>query len=178
VPDFGIDEGGSLVLGHGPRSFTVGFDELLKPYVVDGAGVRKRRCRSRAPKTTPAWPGRGGPIRGVEEGRAHRVGDQIRRLERAMVAGREWTGAEFRALFVDHPLLVRRLVWGTGDGASFRMAEDRTFAGADDDGLCSAHPSPRVTAACCRGCLHFENGETFERRIESAPSRRPGWHPS
>ncbi|MEK8174305.1 DUF4132 domain-containing protein [Streptomyces sp. M19] len=39
---------------------------------------------------------------------------QVRRLEDAMVAGRGWTTAEFRELFVSHPLLshlVRRLVW-------------------------------------------------------------------
>jgi len=78
--------------------------------------------------------------------------DQIRRLERAMVAQRRWTGAEFRDLFVAHPVLwhiVRRLVWAVyedagarEDGAqagesvlrtAFRVAEDRSFATVDDD---------------------------------------------
>lgn len=67
--------------------------------------------------------------------------DQIRRLEQAMVTRRRWTGAEFRQLFVGHPLvwhLVRRLVWGRYDeqGAlvgALRVAEDRTFADVDDD---------------------------------------------
>lgn len=35
VPDLGLDPGGSLALDYGPRQFTVGFDERLKPYVAD-----------------------------------------------------------------------------------------------------------------------------------------------
>ena len=58
-----------------------------------------------------------------------------------MVTGRRWSGAEFRALFVEHPLmrlLGRRLVWGEDDGAgalraTFRIAEDGTFADVADE---------------------------------------------
>ncbi|HNH48606.1 MAG TPA: polymerase, partial [Myxococcota bacterium] len=32
VPDLGLEEDGSLVLDFGPRQYTVGFDELLRPY--------------------------------------------------------------------------------------------------------------------------------------------------
>jgi hypothetical protein len=61
-----------------------------------------------------------------------------------MVTQRDWTAAEFRELFVQHPLvwhLVRRLVW-LADGAegvdgptttAFRVAEDRSFADVNDD---------------------------------------------
>ena len=55
VPDFGLDADGSLGLDYGPRRFTVGFDEPLKPYVVDEDGKRPGRCRSRARRTTPSW---------------------------------------------------------------------------------------------------------------------------
>lgn len=64
--------------------------------------------------------------------------DQVRRLEAAMVAQRSWTMAEFRELFLRHPLLrhlVRRLVWlSETDGVttSFRVADDRTFANVED----------------------------------------------
>ncbi|WP_143220803.1 DUF4132 domain-containing protein [Actinomadura sp. CNU-125] len=58
------------------------------------------------------------------------LADRIERLEQAMLAGRTWTAAEFRAVLAEHPLLrpvVRRLVWSAGP-ASFRVAEDGTFA--------------------------------------------------
>lgn len=59
-----------------------------------------------------------------------------------MVEQRSWTAAEFRELFVQHPLvwhLVRRLVWltddtdGGGTVTAFRVAEDRSFADVHDD---------------------------------------------
>jgi hypothetical protein len=69
--------------------------------------------------------------------------DQVRRLEKAMVTNRRWTGTEFRRLFVGHPLLwhiVRRLVWVTFESAgagrpagSFRVAEDRSLSDVTDD---------------------------------------------
>ncbi|WP_030477218.1 WGR and DUF4132 domain-containing protein [Lentzea albidocapillata] len=62
--------------------------------------------------------------------------DQIQRLERAMVDQRTWTAEEFHTVLADHPLLwhiVRRLVWITAGGQSFRLAEDRTLADSGDD---------------------------------------------
>ena len=62
--------------------------------------------------------------------------DQIQRLERAMVDQRTWTAEEFQTVLAAHPLLwhlVRRLVWITAEGESFRLAEDRTLANAEDD---------------------------------------------
>jgi hypothetical protein len=64
--------------------------------------------------------------------------DQIARLEQAMVRQRDWPAAEFRTLLAGHPLLwhiVRRLVWIDADGATFRLAEDRTLADVNDDGF-------------------------------------------
>jgi hypothetical protein len=68
-----------------------------------------------------------------------------------MVRGRRWPLAEFRDLFVNHPLvwhIVRRLVLSAGhdkaghdkaqhDGTTttFRIAEDRTFADIDDEAI-------------------------------------------
>ncbi|PRY41720.1 DUF4132 domain-containing protein [Umezawaea tangerina] len=137
VPDFGLDDAASLVVDYGPRRFTVGFDKRLTPYVADGDGVRLKAL----PK----------PGVGDDQDLAAReyrrfvqlrkdvrtvAADQVRRFEAAMVAGRRWPVAEFRELFVAHPLLwhvVRRLVWVTGDGVSFRLAEDRTVADVHDD---------------------------------------------
>ena len=42
VPDFGLDERGTLMVDYGPRRFAVGFDEQLKPHVSDEAGHRRK----------------------------------------------------------------------------------------------------------------------------------------
>ncbi|GAA2454242.1 hypothetical protein GCM10010191_86380 [Actinomadura vinacea] len=42
VPGLGLDDGASLVLDYGPRRFTVGFDERLRPYVTDADGNRRK----------------------------------------------------------------------------------------------------------------------------------------
>ncbi|WP_084000299.1 DUF4132 domain-containing protein [Actinomadura kijaniata] len=140
VPDFGLDADGRLVLDYGPRRFTVGFDERLKPFVRDENGK---------PRTALPRPG----VKDDETlaGDAYKrfaalkkdvrtvASDQIHRLESAMVHRRRWTAAEFRDLFVAHPLLghlMRRLVWLAEDGnatTAFRVAEDGTFADVNDD---------------------------------------------
>ncbi len=61
-------------------------------------------------------------------------------LKPYVVTQRRWTAGEFRELFVAHPLLwhiARRLVWLIRDGDkqvdALRVAEDRTFADANDE---------------------------------------------
>ncbi|MEV5827403.1 hypothetical protein AB0L25_17665 [Spirillospora sp. NPDC052242] len=54
VPDFGLSADGSMVLDYGPRRFTVGFDEQLRPYVATSPAGCARPCRSRASRTTPS----------------------------------------------------------------------------------------------------------------------------
>lgn len=141
VPDFGLDTDGSTVVDYGTRSFTVGFDEQLRPYVLDGDGKRLkdlpkpgvRDDAELAPSERKRFMALKKDVRTI-------ASDQVRRLEAAMVTGRSWTAQEFAELFVGHPLLrhlVRRLVWlSETDGAArtaFRVAEDRTFADAEDD---------------------------------------------
>ncbi|HEX6361249.1 DUF4132 domain-containing protein [Actinophytocola sp.] len=145
VPDLGLDDDGSLVLDYGPRTFVVGFDERLVPYVVDETGARRkdlpkpgvRDDDNLAPASYKRFAALKKDVRTL-------AADQVRRLQQAMVEGRRWTTTEFRDLFVAHPVLrhvVRRLVWATyrgdepGDAVTltFRVAEDRTFAGVTDD---------------------------------------------
>ncbi len=140
VPDFGLDARGSLTLDYGPRQFTVGFDEQLKPYVADADGTRRkdlpkpgaRDDQDLAPAAHQRFTALKKDVRTVADA-------QIRRFEQAMIGQRRWPVTEFRRLFVDHPLLwhlVRRLVWCTGEaGQFFRVAEDRTFADVDDTTL-------------------------------------------
>ncbi|MCP2164022.1 WGR and DUF4132 domain-containing protein [Goodfellowiella coeruleoviolacea] len=144
VPDLGLNPDGSLTLDYGPRRFVVGFDEQLKPYVTDENGTRRKDLPKPGARDdqdlAPAAHKRFAALK--KDARAV-VADQLRRLERAMVTQRRWPAAEFRALFVDHPLiwhLVRRLVWASYDEAghlvrAFRVAEDRTLADVNDDSV-------------------------------------------
>ncbi|MBE1531492.1 DUF4132 domain-containing protein [Actinomadura algeriensis] len=136
VPPLGLDADGTMTLDYGPRGFRVGFDEQLKPFVTDEAGkVRKTLPKPGAkddPELAPAAHQRFADLK--KQARAV-ASEQIKRLERAMVAGRSWTPDEFRTIFAEHPLLrhvVRRLVWTTAS-ASFRVAEDGTYADVHDD---------------------------------------------
>ncbi|MEU6415333.1 DUF4132 domain-containing protein [Microbispora sp. NPDC046933] len=144
VPDFGLSADGSLTLDYGRRQFVVGFDEQLKPYVADSAGKRLKNLPKPGanddPELAPAAYQR---FAGLKKDVRAVAGDNIRRLEQAMVNRRRWSGAEFTRLLVGHPLLwhiVRRLVWGLYDTSgkltgALRVAEDRSFADVEDDTL-------------------------------------------
>ncbi|GGN74575.1 hypothetical protein GCM10010112_44840 [Actinoplanes lobatus] len=141
VPGLGLDADGRAVLDYGPRRFTVGFDEQFQPSVTDAQGKRLTRL-PRPAATDDAELAAAAQRRFTELRKDLRTiaGERARALEEAMAMGRRWTGADFRRLFVDHPLhwqLTRRLVWAAFDGqgrvaATFRAAEDRTFADIDD----------------------------------------------
>ncbi|WP_141580708.1 DUF4132 domain-containing protein [Actinomadura sp. WMMA1423] len=147
VPDLGLDAEGSMTLDYGPRRFLVGFDEQLKPFVTDQDGkprktLPKPGAKDDATLAPPAYK-RFADLR--KEARTV-AADQVRRLEKAMTAGRSWTPEEFRSVFGAHPLMrhvARRLVW-SADGAAFRIAEDGTLADVHDD-ECVLPPDARVT---------------------------------
>ncbi|OLT28245.1 hypothetical protein BJF79_41840 [Actinomadura sp. CNU-125] len=145
VPDFGLDASGTLTLDYGPRRFTVGFDERLVPFVRDESGKPRKTLPKPGAKDDPALaPAARKLFTDLKKEVRTIAADQLRRFEQAMITGRRWPLAEFRDLFVAHPLrrhLVRRLVWaaddgtdgGTDGGPAFRVAEDGTFADASDD---------------------------------------------
>ncbi|MGW9374741.1 DUF4132 domain-containing protein [Streptomyces xanthophaeus] len=143
VPDLGLDADGSTVVDYGTRSFTVGFDERLAPYVRDATGrALKDLPKPGARDDAELAPAERKRFMALKKDVRTIASDQVRRLESAMVEGRTWTGEEFRRLFVEHPLvwhLVRRLVWlaADADGAvtAFRVAEDRTYADAEDEAV-------------------------------------------
>jgi hypothetical protein len=142
VPDLGLDESGSLDLDFGPRRFRVVFDESLKPAVLDETGKRlpdlpkakQTDDAEKASEATETWKALKKDAKTIATG-------QILRLEVAMCAQRRWTTQVFQQFLLEHPLLVhvvRRLVWGTYDGAEklvacFRVAEDSSLANAKDD---------------------------------------------
>ena len=151
VPDLGLDESGSLALDYGPRRFTVGFDEQLKPFVADEAGKRLKALPKPGVKDDAELaPAAYQRFSGLKKDVRTLASDQIARMELAMVSQRRWTGREFKEFFVAHPLLrhiVRRLVWATfaEDGAvqtAFRVAEDLTFADVSEDEYTLADDAP------------------------------------
>ena len=143
VPDLDLEDDGSRTLDFGPRSFRVGFDEALGPFVVDATGTRLKDLPKPNTKDDPAlgaeateaWKAMKKDVRAL-------AGIQLLRLELAMGSSRRWSGEEFRNFFVEHPLLthlVRRLVWGVYEPRgplqrTFRVAEDRSYADQGDDG--------------------------------------------
>jgi hypothetical protein len=136
VPDLGLDAAGTMRLDFGPRAFAVTFDETLKPVVVEDGGKRladlPKPNRSDDPemsaRAVEVWKALKKDARAVAAG-------QILRLELAMCAGRSWSADELKTFFLEHPLMVhlaRRLVWRADDGATFRVAEDRSLATVED----------------------------------------------
>jgi hypothetical protein len=139
VPALGLDERGTMTLDYGARRFTVGFDELLRPFVRDESGTRLASLpharsgeddEAKAARAAEAWKRLKSDVQSIG-------GEQAHRLERAMCAERHWTGASFATYLVRHPLLgylARRLVYAV-DGTCFRVAEDGTYANAEDGAI-------------------------------------------
>ncbi|WP_431287842.1 DUF4132 domain-containing protein [Roseateles chitinivorans] len=141
VPDLGLDEGGTLTLDFGPRQFRIGFDESLKPFVRDGAGARLKDLPKPIRSDDAALAGAATERYKLLKKDAKAIASlQVMRMELAMTARRRWTGEEFRAFFLSHPLmrhLAARVAWGVYEGDRvtrlFRVAEDWTLADAQDD---------------------------------------------
>ncbi|KAB2344403.1 DUF4132 domain-containing protein [Actinomadura rudentiformis] len=142
VPDFGLDHDGAMTLDYGPRSFRVGFDEQLKPYVTDEDGKPRKALPKPGAKDDPDLaPASYKAFSTLKKDVRTVAADQISRLESAMVTRRRWSATEFHDFFATHPLLwhiARRVVWLCEDGGkstAFRLAEDRTLADVADDVL-------------------------------------------
>ncbi|MEU5152698.1 DUF4132 domain-containing protein [Glycomyces sp. NPDC021274] len=140
VPDFGLGEEAALVLDYGPRRFFVAFDEQLKPFVRDGDGKPRKALPKPGAKDDPELAEEAYQrFSALKKELRSVAADQVRRLENAMVAGREWTLEEFRRYFAEHPLtghLARRVVWLAEHAErrfGFRIAEDGTFSDVEDD---------------------------------------------
>ncbi|MBA8274828.1 DUF4132 domain-containing protein [Escherichia fergusonii] len=142
APDLGLDINGSLTLDFGPRKFTVGFDETLKPVVRDANGKLLKDLpkpnqsddKTLATDAVNLFKQLKKDVRAI-------ASQQITRLEQAMCQRRRWTTEQFRLFMVEHPLvrhLTRRLLWGvyTEENtliACFRVAEDSTYSDMQDE---------------------------------------------
>ncbi|UXI67016.1 DUF4132 domain-containing protein [Tahibacter amnicola] len=140
VPDLDLDADGTLRLDFGPRQFTVGFDEQLRPFAKDASGARlkdlpkplKTDDASLAQAASDRW-------KLLKKDMKTIASNQIQRLELAMCSSRTFEFGVFQRFFVQHPLqrhLTQRLLWGVkrADGSvqGFRVAEDLSFADRDD----------------------------------------------
>ncbi|MFF8018609.1 DUF4132 domain-containing protein [Streptomyces sp. NPDC007929] len=140
VPDLGLGPDGTTVIDYGPRRFTVGFDEALRPYVLDGDGTRRDDLpRPAAADDTGLASAEHKRFSTLKKDVRTVAADRIKRLETAMVRGGTWTAAELHDLFARHPLmrhLARRLVWLSAHASgevTFRVAGDGTFADRHGD---------------------------------------------
>ncbi|MCU6342555.1 WGR and DUF4132 domain-containing protein [Escherichia coli] len=141
APDLGLDSSGSLILDFGPRKFTVGFDETLKPVVCDANGkVLKDLPKPNQSDDKTLATDAVNLFKQLKKDVRAIASQQITRLEQAMCQRRRWTAEQFRLFLVEHPLvrhLTRRLLWGvyTEENtliACFRVAEDSTYSDAQD----------------------------------------------
>ncbi|MCB9592599.1 MAG: DUF4132 domain-containing protein [Sandaracinaceae bacterium] len=141
VPDLGLDERGSMRLDFGPRAFTVGFDENLRPFVRDAAGVRLERLPKPGRKDDSALAAQASATWKALVKDARTVArQQLVRVESAMCTQRRWSAQELDIFFTRHPLVVhvaRRLIWGVYENGvltrTFRVVEDSSYADPNDD---------------------------------------------
>ncbi|MEM9190609.1 MAG: DUF4132 domain-containing protein [Myxococcota bacterium] len=139
VPTLSLEHGGFRTLSFGPREFRVQVDSGLQPWVIQD--------RDRLPRLPPKRQGDDPSL--VAEARAafsefkrdiKLVAERrVPSLRRSMRSGRRMDFETFRTLYLEHPLsrqLALGLVWQSHDGRKtehFRVAEDQTFANADDE---------------------------------------------
>lgn len=140
VPDLGLEDNGTVTLDFGPRRFTIGFDEALKPFVRDAQGARLKDLPKPVKSDDAALAEAATERYKLMKKDAKAIAAlQLMRLEQAMVSRRRWRAGDFRLFFLEHPLmrhLATRLVWGVygpqGLQTCFRVAEDWTLADAED----------------------------------------------
>jgi len=144
APDLDLDGRGGLDLNFGPRTFRVGFDEFLKPWVKDANNVRLKDLpkpnKSDDPALSSAAVARWSALK--KDARAA-ASMQLTRLENMLATSRRVRPDVFWAFFASHPLirhLSQRLVWGLYEGKetlakpslSFHVATDLTFSDSQD----------------------------------------------
>jgi ankyrin repeat protein len=132
VPTLDLDEDGQMTLDFGPRAFSIQIDEKLKPAVLDANGkvvlvlpaAIKSDDRKKVKEATQQW-------KMLKAGLMAEATTQLLRLEQSMIQQRRWTGAEFKTLLAEHPLLrhvVSSLIWAEYEGSkpktTFRVDKD------------------------------------------------------
>ncbi|QEI05535.1 DUF4132 domain-containing protein [Pigmentiphaga aceris] len=145
APDLGLDERGGLDLNFGERTFRVGFDEFLKPWVKDAEGRRLKDLPKPNKSDDPELSKQASATWSTLKKDARAIASlQITRLEAMLANSRRVKPEVFQVFFATHPLirhLTQRLLWGTfaDDHATskptqvFRLTEDLSAADVNDD---------------------------------------------
>jgi hypothetical protein len=137
VPDLGMQEG--VVFDYGPRRFAAMIDNKLEIVLLDENGerlsdlpaARKTDDKKKAKAAVLEW-------RAFKKDAATLIDVQRKRLEHRMTSGRRMAVSAFLEHFLANPILAplaRGVVWGAWSGAkphAFRVAEDLSFADAND----------------------------------------------
>ena len=141
VPTLGLEDG-TATLDLGPRQLRVEFDTCLRPGLADGKGKRATQLRGRK-DDDPEKLARARLLwADLREDVAALALHRTAALERAMLEQRLWELPEFGRCWMEHPLMSRLaagLIWAAelpdGSTRTFRLTEDGTLAGDDDDEL-------------------------------------------
>lgn len=141
VPDLGLDGRGQRVFDYGPRSFTVSLSPALELEVRTAEGKKLKTLPAPGKQDDPALAETASAeFKALKKQIKATVTTQGLRLEQALSVGRTWTGAAWRALFVEKPVMRQfavGLVWGVYEGdaltATFRYLEDGSLNTADEE---------------------------------------------
>ncbi|WP_167076608.1 DUF4132 domain-containing protein [Massilia aquatica] len=150
TPELGLDEQGTLLLDFGARQFVVGFDEALRPYILDQSGAHLADLpKPRQDDDATLARAAAERYKQLKKDARAIASQQVTRLEMAMRTRRRWTPEKFMTSMAGHALvrhLAQRLVWGVYREerleACFRLASDSTLANGTDD----AYTFPRDDA--------------------------------
>ncbi len=148
VPTCNVDADGGVALDLGPRSYRLTFDPQLRPILLDETGTRTKMLPRGAKGDDPEKVAAANVLlTDLTEDVAAIAERRASSLERAMLDGRSWSTEDFRTIWVEHPLMKHMasgVVWQARGGtkeATFRIAEDGSFADEEDD----HHPLPEGT---------------------------------
>ena len=142
IPDFGMGPAG-LELDAGPRVYRVQLanDLSLRVTNTESGKITKTLPKARADEDPGKREAAEGKFKILKKNIRAVAKQQARRMEDALVGKKTWNPDSWKSLFVEHPILgvmAQGLIWmgldETGMTAqSFRISEDRSLLGADDE---------------------------------------------
>lgn len=190
LPDHGLSPAGERTLVHGAVTATLRLDAGGELLFVLPSGKTKKSLPKPAGAPPQDVAAMEATVKALRRRAAHTFEIASGVLETAMIAGREWSPAAFRARFVDHPFgatIGASLVFLLRGGRSFHLAggvprdlESREVA--LDGQVRIAHPvdlSPDERAAWRARLPSFPPFPQLDRDVHPAslPDVLPGPHP-
>lgn len=141
VPDLGFDGRMERTFDYGPRSFTVRLNQALELEICDGNGKRLKNMPSPGKQDDPERAAQSHQaFKEMKKQLKETVSGQKLRLEQALSSARIWEAGQWKALFVNNPvmhLFAAGLIWGVYEEnrcrTSFRYMEDGTFNTAEEE---------------------------------------------